>query len=799
MAGYVSGVHLHHHYGVTMTRSLIAFLGAALLVGCSNDADKDGFDADVDCDDDNSAVHEDAVEICDGIDNDCDNEVDEGLRGTYYRDLDGDGYGDPTAETLSCSLPADHAILAGDCADTDPARNPGAPETDCNDPVDYNCDGSVGYADVDGDGIAACGDCNDGDAAIYAGANEVCDDKDNDCDGDVDEDPLDGNTFYIDHDGDGFGDASDSYSVVACGDAPDGFVDDNTDCNDLAATAYPGAEEFCDGLDNDCNDLVDVDDPDVTDAGYYYPDSDGDGFGEEGALTRACENLDGFITVGGDCDDTRELVNPDQTEVCNNGLDDDCDTVVTCNLDLGDADATFTGADADDNAGTAIVGAGDVNQDGIDDLLIGAEAADADGDGDDEGALYVVFGPVSTSGSTTSVDDADLAIAGGDNNGRFGLTAAGLGDVNGDGVPDFASAASNHGEHATLTRAANGGVWVFFGGSSLGTSGVDSVEDASVWFYGDRNYDWLGGLIESAGDLDGDGLADIVMGATGDDDGGAQSGAFYLFYGATSLADSSVADADILLYGDSASNRAGNVAKGVGDLNNDGFGDILFGVPFLADNGSNAGAVFVGLGPMSAGTNAAVSSSDAVVYGGSDQDLAGAAVSPAGDMDDDGYDDVFVGASGDSTLGGSSSGSLFLIMGSATIDTDLDGLDLDAVYAAQVYGADSDDNIGGAIAGGEDFDGDGTPDLVVGGTAAGVQGEGRAYVLYGPFSGSLDVEDNAIAIFEGVDVDDGAGSEVSLLGDVGSTGVSAIGIGAANANQSATDAGSAYVVLSVGL
>jgi hypothetical protein len=342
-------------------------------------------------------------------------------------------------------------------------------------------------------------------------------------------------------------------------------------------------------------------------------------------------------------------------------------------------------------------------------------------------------------------------------------------------------------------------VWVFFGGSDLSTAGIDSVDDADVWFYGDRNYDWLGGLVAGAGDLNDDGFDDIVLGATGDDDGGAQSGAFYLFYGATDLADSSVSDADILLYGDSASVRVGSVAKGVGDINNDGFADVLFGAPYLADNGSNAGGVFMGLGPMSSGTVAALSSVDAVVYGGSAQDLAGADVSPAGDMDGDGYDDVFVGASGDSTLGGSSSGSLFLVSGSATIDTDFDGLDLDSIYTAQVYGSRPDDSIGGAIAGGEDFDGDGTPDLVVGGTAAGVQGEGRAYVLYGPFTGAIDVEASAIGIFEGVDVDDGAGSKVSLLGDVGSTGVSAIGVGAANANQSATDAGSAYVVLSVGL
>ena len=237
-----------------MNRSLIALLGAALLVGCSNDADKDGFDADVDCDDDNPAVNGDAVEICDGIDNDCDNEVDEGLRATFYRDLDGDGYGDPTADTLSCSQPADHVVLAGDCADTDPDRHPGAPETDCTDPVDYNCDGSVGFADVDGDGVAACEDCNDGDAEIYAGANEVCDDKDNDCDGDVDEDAVDQVTWYVDGDLDGFGD--DDSATTSC-EQPPGTTLVGGDCDDGRSGVNPGADEDCDAVDEDCNGLID--------------------------------------------------------------------------------------------------------------------------------------------------------------------------------------------------------------------------------------------------------------------------------------------------------------------------------------------------------------------------------------------------------------------------------------------------------------------------------------------------------------------------------------------------------------
>jgi hypothetical protein len=770
-----------------------------MATACSTDNDEDGFDSKNDCNDDDPNINKDAIEICDGADNDCDGETDEGVKGTYYRDLDGDGYGDDASMGEYCGQPADYSLLGGDCNDTDDAFNPGASETDCGDPNDYNCDGSVGYADVDGDGAAACADCNDGDAAIYYGANEVCDDKDNDCDGDVDDNPIDGTTFYIDHDADGYGDPSDVYSVLTCGDAPSGYVTDNTDCNDLAATAYPGADEVCDGIDNDCNDLVDVADDNVLDAGFFYPDFDGDGFGEEDALTRACVDLDGYIEEGGDCDDTRAEVNPDQTEVCNNGLNDDCSDIVTCTLDLASADATWTGSDADDKLGSSLAAAGDLNQDGHLDFLIGAEAADADGDGADEGAMYVVFGPVSGGGITSSVDDAGLVIAGGDENGRFGLGVTGLGDVSGDGVPDFASGASNHSEHETLTRTANGAVWIFFGGTGLESSGIDGVDDADVWFYGDRNYDWMGGLVSAAGDMSNDGVADIVMGSTGDDDGGAQSGAFYIMFGGSGLADGTVADADVLLYGDSANDRVGANASGVGDIDNDGIADMLFGTPFVSDNGSNAGAVYLALGPLTSGTTAGISSTDVAIYGGDAGDLAGGSVTAAGDMDGDGYPDFFVGASGDNTLGGSGSGAVFLVSGSATVVADYDGLELDTVYTAQVYGTSSDDNLGGAVAGGEDFDGDGQLDLLVGGTAAGDQGEGRSYVLYGPLSGALDVETSAIAIFEGVDVDDGAGSEVSLLGDISGTGVSAIGIASTSANQSATDAGSAYVVLSVGL
>ena len=120
-----------------------------------------------DCDDAESTVHPGAEDVCDGFDNDCDGVVDNGATSsTWYQDADGDGYGDDGVTTTSCELPGGYAPVGGDCNDADPAYNPGADESDCADPNDYNCDGSVGYADRDGDGQAACNECDDGDAAV---------------------------------------------------------------------------------------------------------------------------------------------------------------------------------------------------------------------------------------------------------------------------------------------------------------------------------------------------------------------------------------------------------------------------------------------------------------------------------------------------------------------------------------------------------------------------------------------------------------------------------------------------------
>ena len=300
---------------------------SAPLVDEDIDADGDGFLEGDDCDDTDPAVYPDAIEFCDGIDNDCDELIDEDDAvdaGTWYSDADGDGYGDDATVSVSCEQPSASSEEGGDCDDDDPAIHPGATEDDCTDPVDYNCDGSVGYADEDGDGWAACEDCDDADGDVRPDATEICDELDNDCDGAVDDedtslDTSTGSTWYADTDGDGFGDAA--VSTETC-EQPSGYLEDATDCDDGDADVNPDATEICNALDDDCD--GDVDEPDAADASIWYADADADGFGDATSSTTACDQPSGTVSDDSDCDDSDADVNPDAVELCD-GVDNDCD------------------------------------------------------------------------------------------------------------------------------------------------------------------------------------------------------------------------------------------------------------------------------------------------------------------------------------------------------------------------------------------------------------------------------------------------------------------------------------------
>lgn len=298
------------------------------------DSDMDGFLRNEDCDDQNPNIYPGADEICNARDDNCDGAIDEedplldlSTLTVWYRDADNDGYGNETDSLTACVAPAWHveASSAGfDCDDTDPAYHPGADESDCNDPNDYNCDGSVAYADADEDGWPACTECNDADASINPDAIEICDELDNDCDTAIDDldDSLDTSTtstWYGDNDGDGFGDSS--LTITQCA-PPSGYVSDGSDCDDTVSTTFPGADEYCDDLDSDCDDTLD--DSDALDTTVWYADNDSDSYGDASATENACDQPSGYVADNTDCDDNSNRVFPGADEYCDN-LDNDCD------------------------------------------------------------------------------------------------------------------------------------------------------------------------------------------------------------------------------------------------------------------------------------------------------------------------------------------------------------------------------------------------------------------------------------------------------------------------------------------
>ncbi len=300
-----------------------------------------------DCDDDSALARPGGVETCDHRDNDCDGVTDEdsalGVR-VWFRDEDGDQHGLATVSMIACFAPAGYVASNDDCDDKDATRYGGAPEY-C-DGVDHDCDGAVNedgsvdaarwYVDDDDDGfgdpatlrrscapiadlVPDAGDCDDGDDAVNPDATEVCDDIDNDCDEVVDEDDAaDATPWYADVDEDHHGDPDVVW--VAC-DAPAGYIADDTDCDDGDDAVHPGAAEYCDGVDLDCDSLVDQ--GDSLDAGTWHVDADHDGYGSD-ATVHACVQPAGTVIAASDCDDTRAQVHPGAVEICN-GLDDDCD------------------------------------------------------------------------------------------------------------------------------------------------------------------------------------------------------------------------------------------------------------------------------------------------------------------------------------------------------------------------------------------------------------------------------------------------------------------------------------------
>jgi len=434
-------------------------------------------------------------------------------------------------------------------------------------------------------------------------------------------------TWYADADGDGYGD--ETAARVAGGAQPSGYVSGAGDCDDTDADVYPGAAEtWYDDVDQDC-------------AGDDDHDADGDG-----------HQLD--KSGGDDCDDSEPLVHVGRFELCDNGADDDCNGKVddcawsglrelstadltllgdepsdrvgvtanvgdlngdgrdelmigassTAESDAGsvylfwgnlisllgtsgsasDADMTFLGESTGDAAGAALSGAGDIHDDGFDDLLIGAAGDDTSASG--AGAVYLLYGGMSAGGSLAG---ADLKLLGEALYDAAGGSIASAGDIDGDGLSDVLIGATGAG------RSDEGAAYLFTG-ASLGVLGGEvSLSRADLTLTGENRADSAGGAVASAGDVDGDGLSDVLVSATGEDTAGGAAGAVYLLLadGALSGTRADLSDADLKLLGEQTSDYAGSALASGRDEDGDGLSDLLIGAYRENTAAADAGALYL--------------------------------------------------------------------------------------------------------------------------------------------------------------------------------------------------------------
>ncbi len=394
------------------------------------------------------------------------------------------------------------------------------------------------------------------------------------------------------------------------------------------------------------------------------------------------------------------------------------------------ADVVMTGESSFNFYGYSVSGAGDVNGDGFDDVLVGAYQYNTN-----QGRTYLYLG-----GSVMN-NTADLVMTGETTSNGFGYSVSGAGDVNGDGYDDMIIGALDY--NSTTGRA-----YVYYGGAVL-----NNVAD--VVMTGAATLNNFGGSVSGAGDINGDGYEDVIVGARGYS---SNTGRAYIYYGGSVMNNV----VDVTMTGESAGSRFGNVSD-AGDVNGDGYSDVIVGASW---HNSSTGRAYVYCG----GTNMN-NTADVVVTGEGTNNLFGEGVSTAGDVNGDGYSDVIIGA----YFYGAGSGKIYVLFGNSIMDNIPD---VTRTGSASSF-------FGFSVATAGDMNGDGFSDILAG--ANYYNGlTGRVYLYDYFMRGEIDADKT----IQGEFVGDSFGRSVSDAGDVNGDGYDdyLVGAGAYNNNT-----GRAYI------
>ncbi len=424
------------------------------------------------------------------------------------------------------------------------------------------------------------------------------------------------------------------------------------------------------------------------------------------------------------------------------------------NLSL--ADASFIGEDDGDNSGHCVADAGDVNGDGYDDFLIGANK-DEDG-GNGAGQTYLILGKASGWTMDTDLSLADASFIGEDDGDNSGHTVDGAEDVNGDGFDDILIGAYGDEDGG----GGNAGQTYLILGKASGWAMDTDLSQSDASFWGEEGGDWSAYSVAGAGDVNGDVFDDLLVGASDNDAGGNAAGQAYLILGKASgwAMDTDLSASSASFWGEESVDYSGITVSGPGDVNGDGYDDIFIGGSNNDEGGDNFGQYYLILGRATGwAMDTDLSLSDASFIGESGGSWTGRQVSGAGDVNGDGYADLLVGDSYDDE-GGSGAGQTYLVYGKAS------GWSMDQ-YLNQTEvsftGEDANDQAGYSAYGAGDINGDGNEDILVGapGDEEGGPQAGQAFLI------SIEGFSEPLVVYD-IKVRNGMGDEVSAA-DIGET------------------------------